>query len=78
MDDLDELMQDEDAYRRARDAAEAEAHRLEQERLAALPPEERMAELLRKMAEFQAELNDLLPRVAAIDPDAWDDTPPPG
>ena len=37
-----------------------------------------MAALLQKMAEFQAELNDLLPRVAAIDPDAWDEGSPPG
>lgn len=78
MDDLDALIQDEDEHRRGRDAAEAEARRLELERLDALPVEERMAALLQKMAEFQAELNDLLPRVAAIDPDAWDDGSPPG
>jgi hypothetical protein len=78
MDDLDALIQDEDEYRRERDAAEAEARRLELERLEALPVEERMAALLQKMADFQAELNDLLPRVAAIDPDAWDEGPTPG
>lgn len=78
MDDLDALIQDEDEYRRERDAAEAEARRLELERLDALPVEERMAALLQKMADFQAELNDLLPRVAAIDPDAWDEGPTPG
>lgn len=77
MDDLDRLIQDEDEHRRERDAAEAEARRLELERLDALPVEERMAALLQRMAEFQAELNDLLPRVAAIDPDAWEDEPPP-
>jgi hypothetical protein len=77
MDDLDRLIQDEDEYRRERDAAEAEARRLELERLDALPVEERMAALLQKMAEFQAELSDLLPRVAAIDPDAGDDVTPP-
>lgn len=76
MDDLDRLIRDEDEYRRERDAAEAEARRLELERLDAMPVEERMAALLQKMAEFQAELNDLLPRVAAIDPDARDDEPP--
>ncbi len=78
MDDIDRLMQDEDEHRRERDAAEAEARRLELERLETLPIEERMAALLRRMAEFQAELNDLLPRVAAIDPDARDDGPTPG
>lgn len=75
MDELDRLIEDEADYRRRRDAEEAEAYRLEQERLAALPPEERLAALLQKMAEFQAELNDLLPRLAAVDPDAWEDRP---
>lgn len=78
MDDLDRLIQDEDEYRRERDAAEAEARRRELERLETLPIEERMAALLQRMAEFQAELNDLLPRIAAIDPDARDDGVPPG
>ncbi len=73
MDELDRLIEDEAEYRRRRDADEAEARRLEQERLAALPPEERLAALLLKMAEFQAELDELLPRLAAVDPDAWEE-----